>query len=241
MRRARNTETASRSEVLARRPRWRRPLASVLGRAAKARSCVSEMRRLAVASGGARGIARASGRRRGYHRAAGTLLDATIVLLLVSALCCDRKTTPSARRPVNAAYLELVSLSRSPDATHEVRVQGPDGAAWYRDKVPGFDLSQCAFERTIVDQDSDGTWGIVVPVRTDVDGLLLQQWSSDRLGADVGVILDGRVILVTKLQSPLRKWITVPAFATQEEAVAAAAAIRVGGLRPATTTQAGGE
>lgn len=166
------------------------------------------------------------------QRNMGVVVAASIVVVALSGASCERKPAARAPRPVNASYLELVSLSPQPDATHQNRIQGPNNTVWYREKEPGLNLARCDFERTFADQCPDGTWEIVVPVQTPLGATLLAQWSSDRLERDAGVTLDGRLILIAKLKSTLHECIAIPAFATRKEAEAAAAAIRAGGVEP---------
>jgi hypothetical protein len=142
---------------------------------------------------------------------------------------CDRSTTPSARTPVNASYVELVSLAPKPDESHSDPVTSVDGTVWYRERQSGLNLAQCNHERAVLAPTPDGTWAIVLPVRGALNQDALQEWSRQRLGGDVGVMLNGHLVVVAKLKSRLLKQILIAAFATKAEASAELARIHAGG------------
>ena len=96
--------------------------------------------------------------------------------------------------------LEIVSLSERPGPKHTVPVHGPDRKWWYRDPVPGLDLSHCeTFEHGGAKNASYGFRSVV----KDAHVAGFSKWCRERVGQHFGLMSDGYLMYVDRMPGEL--------------------------------------
>ncbi len=148
-----------------------------------------------------------------------------LAVLVVSVLatpnqCCILHVDFSPVRvaaPGNRDYVQLLSLDRVRTDAHTVEIVAEDGSVWYREREPGVTLSCCEYTRIYANEQSNGTFAVVLWLREQCrDRLAL--WSQDRIGGMFGIAVDGRLVCFDRLSSPLRDQFRIPGFSTFEAA-----------------------
>lgn len=153
----------------------------------------------------------------------------TFVICVTVPACVRVKTRPTIAKAVNPSYLELYSLSKVADETHTVEVSTPDGKRWFRTKEPVLDLRHldCRSARALTDGTGE-PWVQVLVLEQHRD--MLAAWSQSHMGQWAGCVLNGKLMQVDRIKTPLRVAIGVWGFATLKEAEGAAKAIFCGGI-----------
>jgi len=129
---------------------------------------------------------------------------------------------------LHCKYLEVVSLSDSPDDTHTKSIKGPQGKQWYREESAGLDLCQCSISQTAVGSSFDGAYRLYVLIDQAHQGNF-SAWCRQRNGGYVGVILDGALVRVERIQTEPVGMLEIATFSTKEAAVKQRDLIRRGG------------
>jgi preprotein translocase subunit SecD len=149
-----------------------------------------------------------------------------VVWVCVLATGCKRATDKP--RSVNPSYVELYSLGSSLDAEHTVVVTDSDGNTWYRAPEPALNLSHFKLGETYTAPWVGGRYSVFLRVK-ESQKPSLAQWTRERVGRSVGVLVDGRLTSVAKLMAEVRDQISIDGFGTQAEAQRVASAIKQGG------------
>ncbi len=130
---------------------------------------------------------------------------------------------------VSPDYLQVVSLRRAKDATHREAIVGPAGETWYREQTPGIGILHLMFHDAFVElTEPSGSPTIRIPIAEEHRDRV-RSWTAQRIGQPVGVILDGKLIWAGARTAPLTGSVTIPEFASLEDALRQCAAIRVAG------------
>ena len=157
-----------------------------------------------------------------------------VVLLAVYAgaltACQSRPASPQAP-PANPNYLQLLSVSGAPDKTHELAIAGPEGRIWYAERTPGLDLSGCAYEEAFCTKGPGDLWSVVVPLGKAESKARFKAWLQERRNQEVGIMLDGKLLLVAPTSGELHDRLWISTFSSQAEAEAQATVLRAGGQR----------
>ncbi len=162
------------------------------------------------------------------HAPARMLLLAGLAFLLSGS--CDRSRPANKPPPANPDYMRVVSLSECTEDGPAESLVGPDGKRWCIDPDAGLNLAQCDYREVCVVERPDERWGILLPVNGPVNSALFHDWFRRRVGSHVGVVLGGRLAIVTIASGRVEHHVVIPAFSTEEEATRAAAVIRAGGV-----------
>jgi hypothetical protein len=127
-------------------------------------------------------------------------------------------------------FLELYGLSNAESEQYPVRIVDAEGSVWYREKEPGLTLACCSEDRLFATEQVTGGFAVVLRVneacRDD-----LAAWSKARIGTVAGVVVDGKLIYVQRLQGEMRSQIAIPVAGTLEDAEALAERIRTEGFK----------
>lgn len=151
---------------------------------------------------------------------------------LVMTVMCGCSKRPVTLPAMNAGYVQLVGLASALDSAHPVAMSGPDGQTWYAETAAFFDLGQCDYERATVELHRTlAKWMINVPVSTRANQILLEDSFRSRIGQNLGILLNGQLVVVWPIQHKLTFGFAILAFDTQEQADAQARIIRNGGVR----------
>lgn len=135
------------------------------------------------------------------------------------------------------SFLELVSLRESRDGTHRIPVTGPQGKTWYRERTPGADLRHLKRDEPYVRPSADDDqYTIMIWVNRSHEGRL-RDWSQERVGKPIGIVVDGGLHTVTTLHSELTNYFTVWYFQELDDALKVWAGVLVGGDKNAIDTE----
>lgn len=128
--------------------------------------------------------------------------------------------------PVNAAFLELVSLSALPNGSYKIPISDSDGKTWYRESDPGLDISYLDLSKTQVTRTAQGP-AILLIVRAEYRDRVYA-WTKQRVGRQVGFQIEGRVRAALPLNSALAGEFMLDGFASTDEAEKLLARIKSG-------------
>ena len=161
------------------------------------------------------------------------------LLVGVSSVGCRQAATlPPVAPIVNSNYLLVYGLAATQDELHPIKVQGPDGRTWYRETVPGLDLTYLLRESVfavtppVEGKECEVVSDIGVPLFAE----RFRDWTRARIGQDYGIMINGRVVTVGKVYGEVngRASFRFPSF---EDATRVAQAIRAGGAETMSTSR----
>ena len=150
-------------------------------------------------------------------------------VLCVCALTTGCKHPPDEPQVVNARFLELYSLSPSPDEEHTIAVNGPRGNLWYRSAGPVLNLNDFRLGETYTYENKDGTYTVVFIVKRALHSHL-NTWATEHVGRNIGWMVDGHLAHVAELKVAVTDRIGIDGFSTSEQAERLARAVERGGV-----------
>lgn len=153
----------------------------------------------------------------------------SVVQLMIQG--CEKRQTPvKVDVVITPNYLEIYDLIQHKDETHSIEMIGPDGKTWYRGSKPIIDLSMIEIDKTYVSRYTyqGGGYGVIICIRPQFNARL-SEWSETHMGDYAGVAIQGKLVNVDRIVSPIVSRGLIK-FPSEKEASAVAAAIKSGGL-----------
>ena len=137
---------------------------------------------------------------------------------------------------VNPDYLQLYSLSKTPDDDHTVMITDQEERIWYRETEPFLDLGHCNPTEAYAMPSLKGKYGVLItvdrPFRQD-----FSEWCRNHQGRDIGaVIKKNRLIYLGKMVADISSMFLIE-FSSREEAERVANEIRAGGIDDEASSQ----
>lgn len=130
---------------------------------------------------------------------------------------------------IDPRYLRIVSLQRAVEGADTNGIRGPDGKAWRIREPVGLDLSHCDLSRTDITCSLAGEYRVFVQV-SETHNQTFKNWCKKNMGEFVGVIINGRLIRVSRIETSLGGKLEIATYATEDAAIKERDIIRLGGM-----------
>lgn len=115
---------------------------------------------------------------------------------------------------------------------HKVAIDDAEGRTWFREDSPVLDLGDLVAAETKV-RAQNGAYQVLMAVREPRQAHL-RDWSSERIGGFLGLVVDGKLHSVAKLMEPVSDALALTARMSEQQAEGLAKTIRGGGRAEAS-------
>lgn len=137
-----------------------------------------------------------------------------IILILAFLVICGWMEKPETRRhgrptitdlssdSEDLDFVEVYDCDKQADTLHSIELMDLSGNVWYCDPSPGLNLSYINGGACFADREPEGSYVILMRLH-DECSKQFDAWCSPRIGKSIGIAVDGKLVIVARLEGIL--------------------------------------